>query len=377
MSTRTLISWPMVATLLLMPGSMLLRLGPAAMAQQQIQPPVRRVVEDPVREESPAVPGSNLATPVLGFMVRTSPPELRPILGVPGASAFGVPVQLPDGTTHLHLAPGQTYALAERERTSSLSLVYLDGQTLSGVTEISGALAEPALVVFSPTGRSAVLYSGESGQAQVLTGLPNSPRIARQLLVPPVEGGLQLLAINDDGDVLVVVDQAGHVFALAQDSFLSLVHAGAEIGGVAFVPFRSDLIACDPAQRAVYLIEDVGGTPLSSILASDLYLPPGPVVIQSSSDGRSTFFASVGSKRLSIIDRVSSKLETIDLPAPLDGLDALKVPTAMLLSARDNEPGWVLEASDSVARVLLVPALPGLRSTPAMRRPRSSQGGEW
>jgi hypothetical protein len=267
--------------------------------------------------------------------------------------------------------------LTEQEGASSLSLVYFDGQTVSGVTEISGALAQPALVVFSPTGRSAVLYSREFGQAQVLTGLPNSPRMARQLLVPPAGSSLQLLAINDDGDALVVVDQAGHIFSLAQDNVLSLVHAGAEIAGVAFVPLRSELIACDPAQRAIYLIEDVGRTPLVSILASDLDLPPGPVVIHSSSDGRSTFFASVGSKHLSIIDRVSSKLETLELQAPLDGLDPLKVPTVMLLSARDNEPGWVLETSSAIARVLFVPALSRIRSTPAMRRPRSSQGGEW
>jgi hypothetical protein len=52
--------------------------------------------------------------PLAGYIGDPAGAELRAIYGVPGSFRFGEPLPLPGVVTRIHLAPGQSFALAER-----------------------------------------------------------------------------------------------------------------------------------------------------------------------------------------------------------------------------------------------------------------------
>src|SRR5690349_2902867 len=54
-------------------------------------------------------PDTFMTRPVIGYAAQSSPPELRAIVGVPGAAVFSEPLPLPDNVTRIRLAPGQSY----------------------------------------------------------------------------------------------------------------------------------------------------------------------------------------------------------------------------------------------------------------------------
>ncbi len=110
--------------------------------------------------------------PVTGYVFDGQAQVLRPVLGIPGASVLGDPVNLGAG-----LASG-----AVSPRLDSVIAVATDG-TFHIYTLNAGAASEvpangipfvPERVVFSPTGSAAALYGG--GRIQVVTGLPGAPK---------------------------------------------------------------------------------------------------------------------------------------------------------------------------------------------------------
>src|SRR5215469_4651182 len=113
-----------------------------------------------------------MRSPVVGFVYSPELIELRAIQGIAGASILTEPLTLPPGATNVHLAPGQKYALVERDG-SSLGLIPLTMTSANAVVEIAGALVKPDIISFSPNGTSAAAYSASEGILQVFTGLPN------------------------------------------------------------------------------------------------------------------------------------------------------------------------------------------------------------
>ena len=121
-----------------------------------------------------------LNRPVLGYAVQVSPPELRVILGVPGAAVFSEPLSLPRRTTRLRLAPGQQYAIIESADETPAALL-LNGAATGGIVTIPGAARAFDFVSFSPSGRSAVLISQAFGRLQVIDGLPQTPQLVQDI----------------------------------------------------------------------------------------------------------------------------------------------------------------------------------------------------
>src|SRR5450432_1015168 len=61
-----------------------------------------------------APPTSSVDSPAMGYVVRGDTPELRAMLGIPGAARFSDPIALPDGTVAAEVAPGHRWVLAIR-----------------------------------------------------------------------------------------------------------------------------------------------------------------------------------------------------------------------------------------------------------------------
>src|SRR5262245_7262972 len=57
----------------------------------------------------------HISRAVLGYVVQSTPLEVRAVLGVPGSSRFSEPLVLPESTIGVRMAPGHEWALVMRE----------------------------------------------------------------------------------------------------------------------------------------------------------------------------------------------------------------------------------------------------------------------
>src|SRR5690242_5231942 len=140
---------------------------------------------------------------VLGFLPGPGPLELSAILGVFGAARLSDPIAAPKTAVRLYVATGQQYVLVEQNSDAPLSVWDLAAN--SALTAIAGALPHPDLVAFSPGGDSAALYARESGQIQIIGGMPNRPEVHKTL--PPLSpAATGMIAVSDDANVVVLRD---------------------------------------------------------------------------------------------------------------------------------------------------------------------------
>src|SRR5690349_2446552 len=79
--------------------------------------------------------------PVLGFVARSSPVGLQPVLGTSGAVVLGDLIVANDDVTRIVVAPGQQYALAERANSAELGWISLDKGVASDLRLLSGAMS--------------------------------------------------------------------------------------------------------------------------------------------------------------------------------------------------------------------------------------------
>ena len=92
----------------------------------------------------------SISGPVAGYVVDSSPAQLRAILGVPGAFGFSDPLSLPAGITRVRLAPGQDFALVECG-TGAPGILFLKDGAVDRLAPIDGALTSADWVAFSPS----------------------------------------------------------------------------------------------------------------------------------------------------------------------------------------------------------------------------------
>jgi hypothetical protein len=315
-------------------------LAPAALGappQGSLRAGLRRA-----QDENAGSNASSLQPPTLGYVGQTFPVEIRPILGIPGAASFGDQVTIPQNITQLYVSPGSSYAFVARQNASGLALIQLNGIESSELVEIPGALPAPQLIAFSPTGRTAALYANDSTRVQVLTGLPGSPRVARDLPSSTLPMHPECLAVSDDGNALALCSGDGGVSVVMPDGAPAPVYSGVEAAAIAFLPNLSNLLVCDPGRSAVYLITGLLGMPAASPVALGLEISTKPVFLAASVDGEEALVTSAGSNRAWSINISSAVLEAIDLPAPAASLLPLRSSDVFLLSARRGEPGWLL-----------------------------------
>jgi hypothetical protein len=157
-----------------------------------------------------------LAGPLAGYVFDRQSQALRPILGIPGASTMGDPINIGFAVADAYVAPRQDAAVVV-STDGSLHIFRLD----AGVAtehQVAGLAGTPQRVAFSPSGTAAALYA--AGQLQVILGLPGAPALAATFPITLAgaaasSGGpgqphprgtpAASLAISDDGAYLLTV----------------------------------------------------------------------------------------------------------------------------------------------------------------------------
>ncbi len=239
--------------------------GRLALAAQAPQAAVRIGAPNAGARSGPARDAVGAA--VLGFLPGPGPLELSAILGVFGAARLGDPVVAPKTAMRLYVATGQQFALVEQNSDAPLSVWDLAAD--SALTTIAGALPHPDLVAFSPRGDSAALYTRESGQIQVIGGMPNRPEVHKTLpsLSPAAAG---MIAVSDDANVVVLRDSTTGDVLISNDGKSWQPFYGAYSPSAwTFIPKTHDLIVADKQENAIFLIEQAGSNHARIVLAEN------------------------------------------------------------------------------------------------------------
>ena len=294
---------------------------------------------------------TGLTAPVTGYFADPSAPELRSILGLPGALRYGDPLPLPRGTTCVRVAPGRDFAWVERGEAAP-AVLFLSGGPVDRLTPVEGALAAAGWVAFSPGATAVVLYSSSSGRLQVLTGLPDAPRVSRDLDASVLPEQPVAAAVSDDGNLLLAASP-GAVYLIPPAGAAQMVLSGGDIRSLAMMPNGLDAVAAEGSTGSVYLLRRLASAPVARTLVSGLV---GIGKVQPAWDGGSVFVAQPGASAVSIVDATTGGAQSYGVDVPPVALDPLNIHDAFLISARPGEAGWIFLRNGPDARAVFVPA---------------------
>jgi hypothetical protein len=292
-----------------------------------------------------------VAGPVAGYVFDGAAHALRPVLGIPGASILGDPVNLGVALASATVSP----------RLDSVLAVTADGSfhifTLSGGAArdagVNGITVPPERMVYSPMGTAAALYAGS--RIQVVTGLPAAPvagntfDLTALLALPGGRGHHSLtgsFAVSDDGAYLLVAEGAGVQGFGPGPSRLVVAARGA---AVAFAPGSHDAAV---AGLGVTLVKDVGGAASQQAIAPEDGTHPA-VGVAFSTDGGKLYLASAIAQGVTAFDLAAGTRTLIPCnctPAGITGMGNL-----YRLNEVGAAPLWLLDTTASGPRIVFVP----------------------
>jgi len=292
---------------------------------------------------------SRVEGPVSGYVFDSSAPGLRPILGVPGSSLLGAPVNFGFPISSAWAAPRQDAAFAVA-RDGSLHIFSLD-RGVATKHNIQHLVHAPERIQFSPSGTSAAIYA--RGSIAVATGLPNNPIIS---------GGVDLpagtvpdsLAVSDDGTALLVsANQSIRLYGSFNDMGKLLDTAGPAM--VAFASGGHDAAVDDPAGAGVVLLHDLTGANASQVLARPDATISASSALAFSVDGKSLLLASSSGKSVTTIDLAAGARNAIACACSPDTL--ARMGNLFRLNDLGKDPVWLLDPNASNPRIVFVPKL--------------------
>jgi hypothetical protein len=285
-----------------------------------------------------------VSVPTLGFIASQAPARLQPILGIPGAARLGNPLLLPATVTQIHIAPGHAYALVEQAPGNPLALVLLQGITTQTrnlpLRPIMGALSQIDILAFSPMGTSAVLYSRQTNQLQVLTGLPKLPQLYLNVPNLAIPYGPQKVAVSDDAQAVLVSDAAGSVYSVSRNAAPVPVNHSPEISALAFVAQSRESIICDRTLNTMSFLRD--STARSVALGPATNDICQPEAAASTTDGKTVLLACPAQHAVLSIDRASGLTRVHNMSNSPSALEPLGVRDVFLMSPPENGTYWLL-----------------------------------
>lgn len=294
----------------------------------------------------------SMEAPALGFAYTAGGTEVRLMSGVPGASIQGAPLTLPSGVSSVNFAPLQKSAIVELSGGGPVGVVSFPSTDPGPIVSISGAISHPDIIAFSPTGAAAALYSASAGHLQVVTGLPDSPQLIRDLASDDLPGTPKLLAIADDGVTLLEGTTDNAVYLLSTNNGQLIANA-ASLGAVAFNPKSNDVLIFDGTAGTLTLVRNVSTLRSSQLLASGMTGLEGAISLVST--GRTALVAGQNARNIWEVDLQSPQAVAVPLPAPSTMLVALRLAGDYLLSWQPGGLAWILDTNQSKAAVDLVP----------------------
>jgi len=289
-----------------------------------------------------ALPGQ-IAGPVSGFVFDRSARGLRPVLGIPGASVLGDPIDFGFAVASVFVAPRQDSAVVLAAN-GSVHLFSLKSGTLAEQTP-DGITMALERAVFSPSGTAAALHG--SGAAQLITGLPDAPAIAGSVDLSQA-GRVGSIAVSDDGAALLIAAGGFVSFAGNSGALHSLIPAGSG-AQVAFAPGGYQAALADPASATVEQFSDVtAASQPTLIVGPGANLAPA-VGLAFSADSQQIFLANADG--VTVFDLAAGGSTSISCDCAPTGLH--RMGSVFRLNEAGSKPLWLLDARE--ARTVFVP----------------------
>ncbi len=275
----------------------------------------------------------SIASPILGYMI--SKGQLVAIEGVSGAAHTRAISGTRGTTDRLILPPGQNYRWVERGGQVYVTSVLNDGNARA----ISGAWSSADLVAFNSDGSAAMLYRSTGG-LQVITGLPGTPGVAREIDGP---AEATAAALSDDANTLLLATAQG-VDAESASNPWQLVLPG-PVNAIAFVPGGSDALIA--AKDQTYL--------LKGSMAAEFLTKDGARAITISIDGRLGVFLTSSGTEAMIVDLRTRSTKTLQLGAAAEDVQRGRG-SAILFVPREGASPWLFDSTSEA--LSFAPALP-------------------
>jgi hypothetical protein len=302
-----------------------------------------------------ALAGSALSGPSMGLVFDSSQSALRSIRGIPGAATLGEPVNLGFRIASATVSPRQDYALALKADDSSVVLVRAGGAEISSAA-VPGARPAPALIVFSPAGAAAALYSSDSGRVQILTGLPDAATVQSDVDVSTLAGPIAALAVDDAGTSLLLAGgeaETVSVYRITMDAAPQFLASFRSVAALRLSGTGRDALLADSTAGAVYRIRDLPGAGNIEMIASERDGLGAPIAVEVDSGGR--IFVADQAGNLTILDRSRGSISSLQCGCAPAGLFRLSGTATFRLTEPSDAPMWVLDASGADPRIVAIP----------------------
>ena len=188
---------------------------------------------------------------VSGYVFDGARREVRPILGIPGASTIGEALDFGFAVAAAYVAPRQDAALV----TAADGTVHLFQIQSGSAVELvlNGFATAPERVVFSPSGTAAALY--HSGSIEILNGLTHSPIVTTGFELTTA-GVPKSMALSDDGALLLLASGRS-VELFASRANLGVLAGTAGPAAVTFAPGTHDAAVADPLGAGIVWFRDL------------------------------------------------------------------------------------------------------------------------
>jgi hypothetical protein len=290
---------------------------------------------------------------VAGYVFDKGAHALRPVLGLPGASLLGSPLKWRYRLDQAFIAPNLDSAVGVTSEGAFRVFRIRDRI----VTEMAiGALApggSPYRVAYSPSGTAIALYAGNG--LQLITGLPDAPVVG---------GGIDLTAVGVP-DALAVSDDA-RMLLVAVNNSIRLFESYADMGKlidtapgalVAFAPGNHDAAVAD-AGAGVTLFRNLTGAGASQVIAPPDGNGAPSSALAFSADGKALFLASAAAQAVTQLDLTGGSRTSIACNCSPTVL--ARMGNVFRLTELAGDPLWLLDAPESMPRILFVPAFESL-----------------
>lgn len=243
--------------------------------------------------------GNRVAVPTLGFVPAASGGGVQPIIGIAGAARLGHAIPASE-VSNLAVAPGGHYLLAEQNGGISVAALGNAAETEISFAPVSGALAQAAKFVFSPSGSAAAIYSPGLNTVQVITGLPGAPQTGTKF---ETVFALKHIAISDDGQELLVQQADGLLLNAGTDDTLLKSDS---LGAIAFAPSSHTAFIADNAAQTLVL---ASGASVSTIHVSDPAVMASAQSLVATFDGSTVIAGSPSAHTVWSIDTSTGKFK--------------------------------------------------------------------
>ncbi len=296
----------------------------------------------------------DVAGPIAGYVADSSVPVLRAISGVPGSYLFSDPLALPAGVTRIHPAGVRDFALVQRGD-AALGLLYLNGAAVGRVEDLPGVMTSADWVAFSPSAASALLFSAAAGRLQLLTGLPDAPKLSLDLQTAGFPEQPLHAATSDDGSLLVIASRHS-LYRVPREGPPQLVLSTGQIVSISVLRNGTDAVLSERTTGSIHLLQNVAGAAADRVLNSGMR---GIGKVYPGSDGQSLIVVRPGARLVSVVDLASGEIQNFPSPTLPSELLPLRNRDTFLISARPGQPGGIFLRDGNSGRVLFVPAVPG------------------